>query len=153
MNRDSFDLILWRHAEAQPGVIDDVRPLTRDGRKQAQRVAAWLRKRSVSGAVVLVSPALRAQQTAKAFTRRFETTARVGTAASARKLLAAAGWPHGRGMAVVVGHQPEIGRAAALAVTGRAADWDIRKGALWWIRRRKGGKRITVCAVVSPDLL
>ena len=153
MNPDNLDLILWRHAEAEAGVIDDARALTRNGRKQAKDVAAWLRKRSIAGAVVLVSPALRAQQTAKALASRFETTAKVGSAASARKLLAAADWPRGRGMVIIVGHQPELGRAAALAVTGRAADWDIKKGALWWIRRRKGGKGIMVYAVISPDLL
>ncbi|HSQ04374.1 MAG TPA: histidine phosphatase family protein [Burkholderiales bacterium] len=148
-----MQVIFWRHAEAEAGAIDDVRKLTRKGRKQAKRVAAWLEKKAPARARILVSPARRAQQTAKALTSRFQTTAKVGATASAQELLAAAGWPRGRGTVILVGHQPELGRAAALAVTGRRADWDIKKGALWWIERRKAGQGIIVRAVISPDFL
>src|SRR5436190_21449722 len=37
-----MDLILWRHADAEPGEPDIGRRLTAKGLKQAERVAAWL---------------------------------------------------------------------------------------------------------------
>jgi phosphohistidine phosphatase len=37
-----MELILWRHADAEPGVDDLERKLTAKGRKQAARVGGWL---------------------------------------------------------------------------------------------------------------
>src|SRR5262245_23237221 len=77
-----MNLILWRHADAEdaaPGASDDARGLTAKGEKQAKRMAAWLKSRLLDDAEILVSPARRAQQTAQALTRRFQTSAEVGT--------------------------------------------------------------------------
>ena len=41
-----MELILWRHAEAEDGVPDGERALTKKGRKQARAVAAWLKPHS-----------------------------------------------------------------------------------------------------------
>jgi phosphohistidine phosphatase len=147
-----MELILWRHAEAESGLVDEERKLTRKGKKQARRVAAWLGRRAARRARVLASPARRARQTAKALTLRFDIRPEIGTRACARDLLAAAGWPHGRGTVILVGHQPALGRAAALAVTGRTADWNIRKGGLWWIEAREAGAEVLVRAVIAPDI-
>jgi phosphohistidine phosphatase len=54
---------------------------------------------------------------------------------------------------LVVGHQPTLGQAAALALTGDAAEWTIRKGAIWWLERRDRDEEPLVRAVISPDLL
>ena len=62
-----MDLILWRHAEAVPereGLDDLDRPLTPKGERQAQRMAEWLNHRLAHSTRILVSPALRTQQTA-----------------------------------------------------------------------------------------
>ena len=43
-----MELIFWRHADAEdapPGGADAARALTGKGKKQARRMAAWLRKR------------------------------------------------------------------------------------------------------------
>ena len=146
-----MDLILWRHADAEPGDPDLQRKLTSKGKKQAKRVAEWLRRRLPSGVVVLVSPARRAQQTAQALTDSFKTEPALGPGARAQQVLAAAGWPDAKGTVVVVGHQPAFGRAAALALAGAPADWNIKKGALWWLGHRDG--EIVLRAVVSPDLV
>jgi len=37
-----MELILWRHAEAEPGEPDDARALTGKGHKQAWKMAEWL---------------------------------------------------------------------------------------------------------------
>ena len=71
-----MDLILWRHAEAvpeKPGQDDMQRALTPKGERQAQRMAEWLNQRLAHSTRILVSPALRTQQTAKAIGRNFKT--------------------------------------------------------------------------------
>jgi phosphohistidine phosphatase len=94
---------------------------------------------------------VRAQRTARELTRSYETVEQVGLAADARSVLAAAGWPSaGREWVVVVGHQPTLGEAAALALTGRAAPWSLRKGALVWLEAREEGAAIV--AAINPDL-
>lgn len=150
-----MELILWRHADADnaaPGKPDAERALTAKGEKQARRVAGWLRKRLPDDARILVSPARRAQQTARALTRHFETNLEVGTTAGPQSILRAAGWPAADGAVVVVGHQPTLGQAAALALTGKALEWSVKKGALWWIASRGDGDAI-VRAVIAPDLV
>lgn len=148
-----MDLILWRHAEAEQGGRDTERRLTSKGERQAARVAAWLRKRLPRDAKILVSPAKRAQQTAGALATKFRTVAAMDVSASAKDLLAAAGWPRGKGAVVVVGHQPTLGAAAALAMTGVEADWNIKKGSCWWLAQKKRDQSIILRAVISPDLL
>lgn len=150
-----MELILWRHADAEdaaPGMPDAERSLTATGEKQARRVAAWLRKRLPVEARVLASPAQRAQQTARALTRHFETDREVGTAAGPQSLLKAVGWPDGDATVVVVGHQPTLGQAAALALTGSVADWSVKKGAIWWLESRGRGE-VIVRAVIAPDVI
>jgi phosphohistidine phosphatase len=146
-----MDLMLWRHADAEDGSPDSARKLTRRGHAQAASVAAWLKAHLPEGCEILVSPALRTQQTAAALGMPYATTANVGTAVAARELLAAAGWPERSGAILIVGHQPTLGRVAALLLSGKEADWEISKGALWWFRRT--GIRASLRAVVDPEML
>jgi phosphohistidine phosphatase len=150
-----MDLILWRHAEAEDGVPDAERALTKKGRKQAQALAAWLEGHLPRQARILVSPAARAQQTAAALGFDFVTTREIGVGATAGELLQAAGWPDAGGAVLVVGHQPTLGRVAALLLAGAEADWSIKKGAVWWFthRVRDGGGQVVLRAVVGPDLV
>jgi len=151
----AMDLILWRHAEAEDGSPDAARALTSKGRKQARAMARWLRKRLPPECRILVSPATRAQQTAAALDMPFVTVAKVDVGASPAAVLEAAGWPSRGGAALVVGHQPTLGRAAALALTGHAADWAIKKGAVWWLTRRTRDRaaEVVLRAVLGPDLV
>ena len=150
-----MELILWRHADAEdatPGKSDLERSLTAKGEKQARRVADWLGKRLPQDVRILASPAQRAQQTARALAKHFETSGDVGAAAVPQSVLTAAGWPDGDGTIVVIGHQPTLGQAAALALTGRPADWSVKKGALWWLESRGRGEA-QVRAVIAPDMV
>lgn len=154
-----MELILWRHAEAEIGEPDLGRKLTAKGDKQARRVAEWLHARLPDSARVLVSPAARAQQTAKALAevshRKFKTIDELAPGASASDVIAAAGWPSGRSPVVVVGHQPTLGWVASLLLAGAEQDWSIRKGGAWWLssRERDGEEQVVLRAVVSPDLV
>ena len=119
-------------------------------------MAKWLRPRIPDSAIVLVSPAKRAQQTAQALTDDFKTVPELGLAASAEGVLRAAGWPGREGcVVVVVGHQPTLGETAALALTGKKEPWNVKKGAvLWFVRRDDEEPAPTqLRAAISPDLL
>jgi phosphohistidine phosphatase len=135
-----MDLVLWRHCEAEPGVPDDARRLTPLGIEQAERAAAWLNARLPAQARIVVSPAARAQQTAQALRRAFETSADAGTATNVDALLESVQWPDARGVVLVVGHQPTLGRVASRLLEGDAHDRAIGPGAVLWLssRRRPG---------------
>ncbi|MBV8030153.1 MAG: phosphohistidine phosphatase SixA [Betaproteobacteria bacterium] len=150
-----MDLILWRHADAEDGLPDPERKLTPKGRKQAERVAEWLRQRLPGKHAVLASPAARAQQTAEALLPNFKTVPALAPGARPKDILDAAGWPEREGTVVVVGHQPDLGRAAAYLIAGAAGSVSVKKGGLWWIasRTREEGNQTIVRAVISPDLL
>jgi phosphohistidine phosphatase len=153
-----MDLILWRHAEAfDAGEEGDdlARPLTAKGERQAQRVGAWLGRQLPAGAKVLVSPALRAQQTAAVLDRKLKTVDALAPGGSVDGLLHAARWPDARDAVLIVGHQPTLGLAAAYLLSGQAQVWPVRKGGVWWLRGRERGGELQVLlhAVVGPEIL
>jgi len=150
-----MDLILWRHAEAEDGLPDLERPLTPRGQKHAARMAGWLQQRLPAKFVVLASPARRAQDTAQALGAPFRTVTALAPGAAVRDILGAADWPGRKSAVVVVGHQPDLGRVAALLVSGTEASWSVKKGGLWWLSDhvRDAGAQVVVRAVVAPDLI
>ena len=150
-----MDLILWRHAEAEAGVPDLGRRLTSRGRKQAERMAAWLDRHLTDTTRIVVSPADRAQQTALALKRKFKTTDDLAPGASAAAVLAAANWPDSPEPVLVVGHQPTLGWVVSYLLAGDEADWSIKKGAVWWLSRRErfGAPEIVLRVAITPDLV
>lgn len=152
-----MELILWRHAEAeeaQGDTPDSERALTAKGKKHARKIARWLEKRIEGKARVFTSPAQRAQQTAEAFAKHFEVAPALDVGAKARSVLTAIGWPDEQGTVIIVGHQPWLGRVAALLLTGREGDWDIKKGSVWWLTSRQapdGAIEVTLRAVMAPN--
>jgi phosphohistidine phosphatase len=153
-----MDLILWRHAEAEPGEPDLGRKLTSKGEKQARRIAEWLHKRLPDSARIYASPARRAQETAQALAEvarhRIRTLDALAPSASVDEALKEVGWNGGKGTLVVVAHQPMLGQMASRVITGRDSDWSIKKGGLVWISQREsnGGSEPVVRAAISPDL-
>jgi phosphohistidine phosphatase len=148
-----MDLILWRHADAEPGMPDAARRLTPKGERQAEKVGAWLDRHLPDDTTILVSPAVRAQQTALGLGRKFRTVDAIAPGASAAEVLAAAGWPGGRGSVLVVGHQPALGEAAARLLAGEEAYWAVKKGAFWWLSQRDHDDAVVLRAVLGPDLV
>ena len=157
-----MELILWRHAEAEDGFPDSPRKLTDKGLKQAQIMAKWLKPRLPKNTRILVSPTKRTQQTAVALEDDFETIEEIGPGVSAKAFLAAVQWPAHDGAVLAVGHQPTLGQAAGLILSGKSLPWTIRKGAVWWFWQK--GKRgengtdaaepeIILRAVISPEMV
>ena len=110
-------LLIVRHAEAAPGEPDELRPLTPAGREQAQALGATLLAGGIAPDAVLSSPLLRARETAQALgLGEPEVDERLAPGASPADIRDVAS---GRGeTVVVVGHQPDCGRAVA-ELTGR----------------------------------
>lgn len=156
-----MDLILWRHAHAGdpwPDPVQDLlRPLTSKGDRQAGRMAQWLNRQMIDATKVLVSPAVRAQQTALALGRPFRTVDALSPGSSVDDLLKACRFPHGKEPVLVVGHQPTLGAVVShLLAPGDCAEvWSVRKGAVWWLRQRErdGITEVTLHAVLGPDTL
>ena len=154
-----MDLLLWRHAEAEDGIPDAKRKLTPRGEKQAHQMAAWIRQHAPQNLRVIASPAVRCQQTAQVLERPFDTDPRLGTGSDVTELLAAVSWPDGGvekcRAVLVVGHQPTLGRTAALLLSGSEANWTIKKGALWWFsnRTRRQETQTILRTVLTQELL
>ena len=168
-----MDLILWRHADAGEPLEDltqDLqRKLTPKGEKQAARMADWLNRFLPESSRVLVSPALRCQQTAQALGRKFQTRDALGPGGTVGNLLTLARWPDRREPVLIIGHQPTLGLTAASLMAGlqglaEAADtpvahatpaWSVRKGAVWWLRHRERGgvAEVVLVSARSPDNL
>ena len=149
-----MDLILWRHAEAEEGTPDESRVLTARGERQAQRMAKWLKPRLRSPLRVLVSPAIRAQQTAEALGHPIETFAELDVDAQSQHVLGAIDWNEETGMLLLVGHQPTLGEIAGRLLAGVPSGGDIKKGAMWWFRIEFVDEKMqsTLYAVMTPGL-
>ena len=151
-----MDLILWRHAEAldaEDGSQDLDRALTARGERQAARMAHWLNQHLPATTRVLVSPARRSQQTANALERKFKTVAVLAPGGTLPALLTAVRWPDAKEPVLVVGHQPTLGLVAAYLLAGVAQPWSVKKGALWWLRRRDraGDDQTVLVTVRGPE--
>jgi phosphohistidine phosphatase len=113
-------IYLCRHAHAEPGDPDALRPLSAIGVEQARRLGAELAARDDRPLVVLTSPLLRARQTASLIAEATGSTVeiddRLAPGAHPDDLADAV---HGRtGPVVTVGHQPDCSEIA-VALTGR----------------------------------
>jgi phosphohistidine phosphatase len=111
-------LFIVRHAKAEPGEPDELRPLTDGGRADARNLGERLAGEQPDA--VVSSPLLRAQETAEAIARaaglEVETDERLAPGADARAVRAVV---DGRGdTVVVVGHQPDCSEIV-FTLTGR----------------------------------
>lgn len=176
-----MDLILWRHAEAEDSSPDMDRVLTLKGKKQAEKIANFLRLHLPPETRILVSPAKRTVQTASAFSENFTLAPSIAPGASAHAILQAARWPNGlarsphpnlppegeganaslrdhknpAGTVLIVGHQPTLGAVAALLLGSAESSLSIKKGSLWWFTRRARDDyaQTTLRAVITADFL
>ncbi len=153
-----MDLIFWRHAEADDwtdGCDDLARSLTSRGEKQAKRMAGWLDRQLPEGTRILSSPARRCEQTVLALGRKYKMREELAPDTTADALLEAAGWPNGKSVVLMVGHQPSLGQAVARLLGLQQDSCPVRKGAVWWIRTRErdGDVQTVVVTVQSPEFL
>jgi phosphohistidine phosphatase len=158
----AMDLILWRHAEAEvaPEGGDDLsRALTKKGERQAARMALWLDRHLPEGTRVLVSPAVRTQQTVAPLGRKFKLRDELVPETSVSDVLTLLKWhpetgPQSKGPVLLVGHQPYLGQLVAHILGMQEETCPVRKGGVWWLRTRvRDGRVQTVLLTVAcPEL-
>ena len=149
-----MDLILWRHAEAEDREPDAKRALTAKGKRHAARVGAWLDRQLPEQCRILVSPALRCQQTADELGRRYTTHEALNTNSTAQRMLEVCGWPQHRFPALLVGHQPLLGELAALILSGTSHPWKIRKAGIFWIKATDAEDALPfIKLAIGPELI
>ena len=148
-----MELILWRHCDAESGVPDDLRRLTPRGHRDAERMARWLAPRLPAQCRVLVSPAVRAQQTARALRPVFETEPALSPGATVDDVLRAVDWPGADVPTLIVGHEPTLGQVVSYLLTGEAADRPLAKGGVAWLSAKPGEPtaRAILRLAASPD--
>lgn len=105
-------LLLVRHAHADPGDPDELRPLSARGRDEARALARRLA--AAAPDVILASPLLRARETAAAIAdasgAELRVDERLGPGATAAGVVEAAS--EASGTVVAVGHQPDCSEIA-----------------------------------------
>lgn len=157
-----MDLILWRHAEAEdldeasePDASDLSRRLTPRGEKQAARMAAWLDRQLPEGVRIWSSPSVRTEQTVLALGRKYRVREELAPDRTADDLLELVQWPDARQPALVVGHQPTLGRVVARLLNMNESECAVRKGSVWWLRQREkfGQAQTVLLTVQSPEWL
>ncbi|WP_245574965.1 SixA phosphatase family protein [Chitinilyticum litopenaei] len=156
-----MDLILWRHAEAEDAAVTDLaRALTPKGKKQAARMAKWLKTQLAGREAdisVLASQARRSQETAAALPWPVRIDERLNPDfSSAARILEVSGWPQAAGKVVIIaGHQPMLGRAASLLLCGVEQETSVKKAGVWWLQRRERDGKIDFLlrAMITPELL
>lgn len=140
------NLILWRHADAEADSasgLDADRVLTKQGRKDARRMADWLEQFLPQNTTVLCSPAKRCLETVAALPAvhadKRKRPVQVVDFLSVESTVAAM-LPHlvnddNQQTLLVVGHQPNLGLLIShlLAMPNACV---VKKGAIWWLRQR-----------------
>ncbi len=158
-----MDIILWRHAEAEVQSAtghDSDRTLSKRGRKDAARMAKWLKKHLPADVLVLSSPACRCQQTASALHDVSGADVQVADFLSvesdAGRIVKELAQISGDKTVLLVGHQPTLGLLAAKLAGMPEAACAVKKGAVWWLRQRMAGGtalQTYLLTVQHPDLL
>jgi phosphohistidine phosphatase len=139
-----MDLYLIRHAEAvsrsDPNYSDEDRPLTDDGREQAQALAKALVARGVQFNSVISSPLVRARQTAEEMLQNMtgplaelEFCRHLVPGGKARKLLRFLIGTASESVALI-GHEPELSSFAGRMIGCRRAQIDLAKAGVVLIR-------------------
>ena len=159
------NIILWRHAEALDAIEgeDMARPLTNKGQRQAKRIAYWLKQHLPEDTLMLSSAALRAFQTAQALNKTNSIKINVCSAlnpnASLKEIMVFLARFDAQNNVLLVGHQPLLGRLASHLLALDSSDFNIKKGAIWWLRLASNPDnlnqplRYEIVSVQTPSLV
>ena len=151
---------LLRHAHAGDAFEwigdDDLRPLTKKGRRQSERLGAFLETHGVRPDVIVTSPLVRARQTAEivaeALGMTVKTDQRLGSGFGKRELWALLDETGAREV-MFVGHDPDF--SSLLTYLIDAAGMSMRKGTLATVdlQTKLGDGEGELRWLVPPDLL
>lgn len=84
----------------------------------------------------------------------FNTCEAIAPDTEPEAILEAAGWPHATHNVLLVSHQPALGAAAALAITGHAQYWNVDIGNVWWLSSHgpDGDEHAVLRAIIPSEL-
>ena len=130
-------LYILRHAEAEPEASTDAeRALTSKGRDQAKAVGRFCGEHEIFPAIILTSPLVRAQQTAKLVWKELGEKPKLETA----EFLSAGMNPEAAfsnlskfstpGTLMLVGHEPDLSEFIAASIGGSSESIRLRKAGL-----------------------
>jgi phosphohistidine phosphatase len=153
-------LYLLRHAKAEDGVNDALRPLCLQGRKSVARLAEFLRSRELLDSVpVWHSRLVRSEETARLLTRAMGWSPRRlkvcdGLEPADSPLSFAPLMEKATKDLLVVGHEPHLGKLASLLLTGHASPvlFKLRKTSLLCLERRVTAGHWQVQWHLGPEL-
>ena len=154
-------IALEREAFAKTGEDDSLRPLTKNGKWQMQRVAKGLRAVVRSLDALGSSPFVRARDTAKIVAERYDGVEIDTVEALVPESRPAAFIPwlrahDGASTVAVVGHEPHLGELVSWLLSGKSGHWiALKKGGACLLelegRPRAGGA--TLLWMLTPSLL
>jgi phosphohistidine phosphatase len=135
MNTPSKHLILLRHASAENGAVDRLRPLSRVGEAEAARLGSALMRLEERGfrpEIVLSSPARRARETALRLRAdlprapRIEQDEALYLASPGELLTRLQALPDREQQVLIVGHNPGLAELVQLLVSAGPAEVLVR---------------------------
>jgi phosphohistidine phosphatase len=128
-------LYLLRHADAATlAVIDDERAISAKGVKQSRRVAKFCCRQEIKPAIILASPLLRAQQTAKPVADKLgikiETAPWLVYGTGPERVIDQLAARSDIPSIMLVGHEPDLGLLAAALLGSGDEAIHVRKASL-----------------------
>ena len=130
-------LFILRHAEAEPEARTDAdRALTSKGRDQAKAVGRFCGEQEIFPAIILTSPLVRAQQTAKLVWKelgekpKLETAEFLSAGMNPETAFANLGKLSNAGTLMLVGHEPDLSEFIAASIGGSSESVRLRKAGL-----------------------
>ena len=132
-----MQLYLLRHAEAEDvATRDDQRALTNKGEKQARNVAKFCRTHSILPEVILSSPSVRAEQTARIFAAEVDLRDSVELkdflrpGMTAENALSCLEKYSEKASILLVGHEPDFSKLAGFLIGTSGGNIHFRKATL-----------------------
>jgi phosphohistidine phosphatase len=130
-------LYILRHAEAEPEARSDAeRALTSTGRDQAKAVGRFCSDKEICPVVILTSPLVRAQQTAKLVCKelgektKLETAEFLSAGMSPERAFASLNKFSDSGTVMLVGHEPDLSEFLAASIGASSEGIRLRKAGL-----------------------
>lgn len=158
------NLILWRHAEAEDeseSGQDTDRVLTKRGKKDAAKMAAWLNQHLPANTQILCSPAKRCLQTLEALqafnSRKIKVVDFLSVESDVTRIAQEVVNTDSTQTLLIVGHQPNLGLLIAKLAGMHEATCVVKKGAVWWLKQREiegsktGALQTYLLTVRHPD--
>lgn len=143
-------LYFFRHADAATQAVnDDDRAISKKGRKQCKSVATFCNRQGIKPDLILASPLLRAQQTAKPIAGKLgiqiETVPWLVYETPSAEALEQLATRAESSSIMIVGHEPDFSQLAATLLGANHETIHIRKASLLLIdvtEFRRGGGRL-----------